>query len=171
MSYLFSLKPPPPPPGVDLMKMMNEAKKNEKEESAPSLSGMSNAYDQFITATPFKGTESPFQNDMVKEEYEKLCVDHKNLIEFGQGYARFDPLGKIAFLDQVEKIEERWDIFFARFSLLGALDKQFVVECNRFLQSMNLDETNFRELLKRAHDLMREDAERERISGISAVFS
>lgn len=151
--------------------MMNEAKKAEEEGGAPSLTGMSNAYDQFITVTPFNGSESPFQNDMVKGEYEKLCIDHKNLIEFGQGYARFDPLGKLAFLDQVENIEERWDVFFARFSLLGALDKQFVLECNRFLQSMNLDEANFRTLLKRSHDLMREDAERERISGVSASFS
>jgi len=166
------IQPPPPPPGVDLMKMMNEAQEAESNANKPSLSGMSNAFNQgFITTTPFKGTEAPFQTEMVREEYEKLCRDHNGLIEFGQTYATFDPLGKIAFLDEIEKIEERWDVFFARFSLLGAIDQQFVTECSQFLSSMNLNEENFRTLLKTAHDLMREDAEKERNSSSSSNFS
>lgn len=163
--------PPPPPPGIDLMKMMNEAKSASKEGGGgpPSLTGMANASNQFITATPFKGTEAPFKTDMVREEYEQLCRDHNGLIEFGSSYATFDPLGKIAFLDEIEKVEERWDVFFARFSLLGALDKEFVEQCRAFLQSMNLSEEEFRTLLKRAHEMMREEAERER--GVGASYN
>jgi hypothetical protein len=66
------------------------------------------------------------------------------------------------FLDQIEALEERWDVFFARFSLMGMLEPVYVEECKKFLASMNMDETDFRTLLKRAHHLMREDAERER---------
>ena len=156
-------KPPPfPPAGVDVMRMMEEAKKNAEGGGtmAPSMTQMAAA--EKITSTPFTGDEPAFQTDSVREEYEALCRDHNDLIALGASYATFDPMGKIAYLDQIEEIEERWDVFFARFSLLGQLNQVFVEQCNRFLESMNLDEQGFRQLLKDTHDIMRKDAERER---------
>ena len=146
----------------DVMKLMNEAKKSQEENGSqpPSLTAMTAA--EKITSTPFNGDELAFDSGNVREEYEALCRDHNNLIEFGANYATFDSMGKIAFLDQVEKIEDRRDIFFARFSLLGQLNQDFVRQCNAFLKSMNLTEEEFRDLLKSTHDIMREDAERER---------
>lgn len=72
-----------------------------------------------ITSTPFNGVKAAFDSDTVREEHETLCRDHKGLIDFGASYATFDPMGKLVYIDEVEKIQERWDIFFARFSLLG----------------------------------------------------
>ena len=71
-------------------------------------------------------------------------------------------MGKIAFLDELEKIEERWEVFFARFKLLGQLNQEFVKQCDAFLESMNMTEDEFKKLLKKTHDIMRKDAERER---------
>ena len=64
------------------MNMMNEARQAQENGGTPSISGMSSA--KFITSTPFKGTEAPFQTDLVRDEYKKLCEDHNNLIEFGE---------------------------------------------------------------------------------------
>lgn len=115
-----------------------------------------------ITSNPFTGNEAAFKEPMVKEEYERLCRDHNGLVTFGVKYGEFDPLGKLAFLNEVEKIQERWDIFFARFSLMNAIDPVYKKQCDAFLQSMNMTEESYRELLKKCHDLMRKEAEDER---------
>ena len=156
-------RPPPfPPAQVDVMKMMDEARKNEAsgKKMAPNMTQMAAA--EKITSVPFTGDEAAFESENVREEYEALCRDHDYLIGFGASYASFDPIGKLAYIDQIEAIEERWDVFFTRFSLLGQLNKDFVKQCNDFLDSMGLDEQGFRQLLKDTHTIMRKDAERER---------
>ena len=166
MRAMASNQPPPlPPPTINLEKMMEEAKAAQQDpynskKRSPAMAAMANA--EAITATPFTGNESAFDNPNVREEYEALCRDHASLIEMGGSYKNFDPVGKLAFIDQMELLEERWDIFFARFSLLGMLDKSFVKQCDAFLESMGLDENDFRTLLKKAHEMMREEAEKER---------
>ncbi|CAE7244500.1 pks3 [Symbiodinium necroappetens] len=94
-----------------------------------------------------------FISALIRVEYAALCRDHQQAtapVEIGsigdvglqtfQGpvthgqlrfkildvsFGNFDPLGKIAFLDQLEKIEERWDIFFGCLGLLGALSPDY----------------------------------------------
>ena len=113
-----------------------------------------------IEAEPFDS--SAFSSDIVKEEYEALRREHRQLIKMGEGYGTFDPLGKLAFLDQVEKIEERWDIFFGRLGLIGALNPDYRKQSSDFLESMGLTAAQLRKLLKNGHDQMRKDAEAER---------
>lgn len=151
--------PPMPPPDLDLMKMMDQAQ-NEEQQPPPSITSMSAA--EKISAIPFTGEEDVFDSPTVREEYEKLCDDHASLIEMGASYASFDPSGKIAYLDQIDKVQDRWDVFFARFKLLGKLNKDFTRQCNDFLSSMGMNEEQYNELLKKAHQIMREDAEKER---------
>ncbi|CAJ1384259.1 unnamed protein product [Effrenium voratum] len=125
-------------------------------ENMPSATGAP----PVIEAEPFDS--SAFKSDMVKEEYELLRRDHRQLIKMGESYGSFDPLGKIAFLDQLERIEERWDIFFGRLGLIGALSPEYKEQSAAFLQAMGLSPGEFRRLLRRAHDQMRLDAEDER---------
>eukprot|EP00979_Chaetoceros_neogracilis_P001424 scaffold248_cov263-Chaetoceros_neogracile.AAC.23 len=162
MTAMAENKPPPfPPAEINVMKLMNDAKASQESGmKPPSLNAMTSA--EKISTTPFTGEEPAFQSDTVKEEYEALCRDHSNLIDFGGSYSTFDPMGKLAYLDELEKIEGRWDVFFARFSLLGQLNQDFVKQCNAFLESMGLTEGDFKDLLKKTHANMREDAERER---------
>lgn len=47
--------------------------------------------------------------------------------------------------------------------LLGQMNQYFAKQSNAFLQSMDMSEEEFKELLKDTHTIMREDAERERI--------
>ena len=150
--------PPMPPPDLDLQAMMQQAQDGNNSEPPPSISAIQAA--ESITSNPFD--PSRLESDTVKDEYKKLVLDHSNLIEFGANYDQFDPLGKLAYLDQVERIEERWDAFFFRFKLMDAIDPNYKQQCDQFLKSMNMDEDSYRKLLKKCHQLMREDAERER---------
>lgn len=150
--------PPMPPKDLDLQRIMRQAEKEGGKP--PSMTKMSGA--EKITAEPFTGKEAIFETPMVQDEYIKLCEEHENLIAFGGSYANFDPTGKIAFLDQIEQIEDRWDIFFTRFKLTGQMDPEYEKQCNDFLASMNLDEADYRAMLKRAHDMMRKEANQER---------
>jgi len=151
--------PPMPPPDLDLMKMIEQSQ-NTEQKQPPSITSMTSA--EKITSNPFTGEEDVFDSPTVREEYERLCEDHAGLIEMGGSYANFDPAGKIAYLNEIEKIEDRWQVFFARFKLLGKLNKDFIRQCNDFLASMGMDEEQFQELLKKTHQIMREDAEKER---------
>lgn len=139
-----STPPPMPPSDIDLLEMMEQAKmdKSSPRNKAPSMSTA-----EQITSTPFTGEEPAFQSENVKLEYEQLYHHHAGLISMGSGYANFDSTGKIRYLEQLEQIEDRWDIFFTRFSLLGQLNQSFVEQCNAFLESMQLDESSFRQLV------------------------
>ena len=98
----------------------------------------------------------------MREEYQKLCRDHASIVKLGEGFGGFDPLGKLAYLDALEAVEERWDVFFSRFALMGALNQDFVDQTSVFLGSMGMSASDFREVLGEAHALMRKDAEVER---------
>ena len=168
MRAVASNTPPPmPPPDLDLeamMKLSQQAQSGEVGDNMPppppSISSMQAA--GAINASPFD--EKDFETAAIKDEYVQLVRDHSSLIDFGSKYDTFDPLGKLAYLDEVEKIEERWDVFFLRFKLMGVLNKDYEKQCNQFLATMNLTEEDVRKLLKKAHQLMRDDAERERNS-------
>ena len=45
---------------------------------------------------------------------------------------------------------------------MGALNQDYVKQCNAFLDSMSLNEEDYRKLLKKSHQIMRADAEAER---------
>ena len=156
-SMALDTPPPFPPATVDLEKML---KLGESPNRSPSVTGMIAA--EAITCPPFTGKEDAFNSETVRGEYETLCRDHLRLIQFGGQYETFDPLGKIRFLDEIDKIQERWDVFYARFSLMGVLNSDYVKQCNSFLATMGLNENEYRDLLKKAHDKMRREAERER---------
>mmetsp|Transcript_101438 Transcript_101438/g.327340 ORF Transcript_101438/g.327340 Transcript_101438/m.327340 type:complete len:252 (-) Transcript_101438:79-834(-) len=145
--------PPPPPPGLDLTP--------PKEGTAGGLMTYS-----AIEAEPFTGSESLFRQQVVRDEYEALTRDHMQLIKLGEQYGTFDPLGKVAFIDQIEAVEARWDVFFARFALVGGLNPDFKEQSEAFLSSMGLGAGEFRRLLRDAHDAMRRDAEAQRLQGL-----
>lgn len=172
-------QPPPfPPPSVNLTAIAEFMERQEQSSESleslakqpgslpaptppgPILSAMASVAK--IQETPFDVNCKAFESPTVRDEYEKLCRDHAQLIELGSTYSSFDPLGKIAFLDEIEKIQDRWDVFFARFQLLGVLNRRYVEQCDAFLASMSMDEAQLRDLLKRSHDLMRKEAEEER---------
>lgn len=151
-------RPPPPPPAgapPELLAGMMSG-------SGPNLSQMAGASGADITALPFD--MAALESDIVRDELEKLTEDHKQLIKMGENYGSFDPSGKVMYLDQVEAVESRWEVFMARFRLMGQLNPQYVKEAELYLQKVSMTPNEFRDLLKEAHNLMREDAEREALA-------
>jgi hypothetical protein len=154
MRALATNRPPPMPPAdLDLEQLMFKAQDSSSKQP-PSITAMAAA--ESITANPFN--PSSFESETVKEEYSELVSAHSALIDFGAKYTSFDPLEKLAFLDEVDKIEDRWE-FFMKYKLMGAID--YKRQCDQFLASMSMTEDDYRELLKKCHQVMRKDAERE----------
>lgn len=143
--------PVAPPAGVDL-----------RAPPPGSPSPTAAMFATSFTAQPFTGRERLFESDVVRQEYEALCRDHRQLIKMGEAYGSFDPLGKAAFLDQLEAVEQRWDVFYGRFALQGGLNPEFREQSEAYLASMGLGAGDFRKLVAQAHALMRRDTERDR---------
>jgi len=160
---------PMPPPEVDLEQLMELQKQAASEDptnsSSSSMAALMNKPEP-ITAPPFTPEALFLKNEesaaLVRDEYERLARDHQNLIDFGGKYDAFDPVGKLYFLDEMAQIHERWDIFFARFRLMGAQNPEFVRQCQQFLDHLGLTEEQYWDLLRQAHDLLRHEAEQER---------
>jgi hypothetical protein len=158
MRALATNRPPPMPPAdLDLQQLMAQAQ-DASAKPPPSITAMAAA--ESITANPFH--PSSFESETVMEEYLELVRAHSALIDSGAKYDSFDPLGKLEFLDEIEQIEERWDVFFMRFKLMGAINIDYKRQCDQFLASMSMTEDDYRKLLKKCHELMRKDAERQR---------
>jgi len=138
---------PPPLPDIDLSGMAN------------SNGGFASLAQPRMSAPPVDA--AALESDVVRAELSRLETDHRALVDMGIRFGTFDPQDKSALLDDVQSVEERWDIVIARFELTGALNPTFVEESQRFLDGMGIGAGGFRDLLKSAHDRMRDAAEKE----------
>ena len=147
--------PPPVSPAVQKVMMSGM-------DAAPQVSVSDVLAGLDCTVRPPFTTEAVMGSEIAHKEWVRLLEDHEKLVDLGAGYGRFDPLGKIAYLDEIEKINDRWEIFYTRFSLMGSMNPGYVEDCDRLLKGLRLDEAQFRDLMKKVHKKMREEAERER---------
>lgn len=151
-------RPPPPDPGLGM----------EPEPAGGRPQGLGDPQALFTSGRLIEISsvfdQEVFESPLVREEYDELYRDHGNLIKLGEFYGGFDAAGKLAFLDQVEKAEQRWDVFFGRFALLDALKEEYKEQCETLLRSRGCNVREFRELLSAAHDRMRDQANQERMA-------
>jgi len=99
------------------------------------------------------------ESPVVQEELQELERDHRALIQMGQGYGGFDAAGKQLFLDQVDKIGERWEVFLARFRLMGEPGPGYLGDAAGLLKRLGLNSSLAVALLGEAHARMRVEAE------------
>lgn len=142
--------PPPKPPGGLRQSVFNSG---FKWAQSPPL----------ISAEPFRnGGSEVFGSELIQDEYESIFKEHRNLIQLGERFGAFDPRGRLSFIDALEAVEARWDVFFSRISLMDAINPQFVEQTEEYIRAMGLEGTaDLRALLKEAHDRMREQARKE----------
>jgi hypothetical protein len=125
-----------------------------------SLCSLAMAAAAKVRSAPFGEKNPIFEAPTIKKLYIKLCRDHANLIAMGSKYSNFDAEGKLAYLDTVAMIGDRWDDFL---SLHGNhVEEAFTNQCHNFLKSMSLAEEDYMMMLKKAHGIMRAHAEKER---------
>jgi DNA polymerase III delta prime subunit len=69
-----------------------------------------------------------FDSEVVQQEAKKLFEDYQNLVQLGGDYGKFDREGKKMFIEQMEAIMERWQIFMKRFELSEDFMAQMTVQ-------------------------------------------
>jgi len=65
--------------------------------------------------------EMKAENEAVAEELDQVILDHRRMYKMGKNYGSFDRGGKIAFLNALETVEERWIII-----LESLLDNNYI---------------------------------------------
>ncbi|GMH95085.1 hypothetical protein TrST_g1570 [Triparma strigata] len=149
-AYSTNSLPPQPPPSV--LKMIQQ-----NQNQPPPMMGVPS-----VTSPPFSGNEGAFDDPVLKLKLRELVNDHQNLIDLGSGYGGFDASGKIAYIDEIEKVEDRWGVFMMRLDLDDVVEKGFKEETRGFLEGMGMGVDGFYEGLEEAHNWMRMRAEESR---------
>jgi hypothetical protein len=69
-----------------------------------------------------------FDSQVVQEEAKKLFEDYQSLMQLGGEYGKFDRAGKKMFIEQMERLMERYRIFMKRFELSEDFMAQMTVQ-------------------------------------------
>lgn len=69
-----------------------------------------------------------FDSEIVQQEARQLFEDYQSLTNLGSGYGKFDREGKRLFIEQMEALMDRWQIFMKRFELSEDFMAQMTVE-------------------------------------------
>ena len=69
-----------------------------------------------------------FDSQVVQEEAKKLFEDYQSLMQLGGEYGKFDREGKKMFIEQMERLMERYRIFMKRFELSEDFMAQMTVQ-------------------------------------------
>tara|TARA_Y100001968_G_C19454366_1_gene771482 strand:- start:6408 stop:6734 length:327 start_codon:yes stop_codon:yes gene_type:complete len=69
-----------------------------------------------------------FESDIVQEEAKRLFTDYQDLMQLGSDYGKFDREGKIMFINNMEKLMERYKVFMKRFELSEDFQAKMTVE-------------------------------------------
>jgi len=145
---------PPPELPPELEPIMKNPQANGPIPSA----FMDDGFSPGITAAPFES--EALKSEMVREELAKLIKDHKMIVKLGEQYGKWDREGKKMYIDQLEAVEDRWDIFIKRFELMGEQNPLFTEQAEAYLAKLQITPDEFREMNKKVRQQMREDAEK-----------
>jgi len=69
-----------------------------------------------------------FDSEIVQQEARQLFEDYQNLMQLGNSYGKFDREGKKLFIEQMESVMERYQVFMKRFELSEDFMAQMTVE-------------------------------------------
>jgi hypothetical protein len=69
-----------------------------------------------------------FDSEVVQQEARQLFEDYQSLTQLGSEYGKFDREGKKIFIDKMEALMERYQIFMKRFELSEDFSAQMTVE-------------------------------------------
>lgn len=69
-----------------------------------------------------------FDSEVVQQEAKHLFEDYQSLVTLGGDYGKFDREGKIIFIEQMERLMERYQIFMKRFELSEDFMAQMTVQ-------------------------------------------
>jgi hypothetical protein len=69
-----------------------------------------------------------FDSDIIQQEAKQLFEDYQQLTQLGSKYGKFDRDGKLAFIERMETLLDRYKIFMKRFELSDDFMAKMTVE-------------------------------------------
>jgi uncharacterized protein YbgA (DUF1722 family) len=69
-----------------------------------------------------------FDSDIIQQEAKQLFEDYQQLTQLGSKYGKFDRDGKLAFIERMDTLLDRYKIFMKRFELSDDFMAKMTVE-------------------------------------------
>jgi Domain of unknown function (DUF1825) len=69
-----------------------------------------------------------FESEIVQTESRQLFEDYQSLVKMGEQYGKFDPEGKLLYIEQMEAVMDRYRIFLKRVELSDDFTAQMSME-------------------------------------------
>ncbi|MBW4650489.1 MAG: DUF1825 family protein [Kastovskya adunca ATA6-11-RM4] len=69
-----------------------------------------------------------FDSEIVQQEAKQLFEDYQSLIQLGSSYGKFDLEGKKIYIQQMEDMMERYQVFMKRFELSDDFMAQMTIQ-------------------------------------------
>jgi len=69
-----------------------------------------------------------FDSEVVQAEAKQLFEDYQALVQLGSNYGKFDPDGKVMYIERMEALMDRYQVFMKRFELSEDFSAQMAVE-------------------------------------------
>jgi hypothetical protein len=69
-----------------------------------------------------------FDSEVVQQEAKQLFEDYQSLVQLGGEYGKFDREGKKIFIEKMEALMERYQIFMKRFELSEDFMAQMTIQ-------------------------------------------
>lgn len=69
-----------------------------------------------------------FESEVVQQEAKRLFEDYQSLMKLGGDYGKFDRDGKVIFIEKMEELMDRYQIFMKRFELSEDFMAKMTVE-------------------------------------------
>lgn len=109
-----------------------------------------------------RGGGGMFHSPVVNAEGNRLMRDHEELARLGAKYKSFDRDGKLAYIEQMASIFERWRVFLKRFELSDDFQAQmYVKQLDAWLAQFGMDRHALMRNMETSMSMMRQEAQRE----------
>jgi len=69
-----------------------------------------------------------FESEIVQDEAQRLFKDYQQLMQLGGDYGKFDRVGKKLYIDRMEEMMGRYQVFMKRFELSEDFQAKLTVE-------------------------------------------
>jgi Domain of unknown function (DUF1825) len=69
-----------------------------------------------------------FDSEIVQDEAKRLFSDYQQLMQLGSEYGKFDREGKKLYIERMEEMMERYQVFMKRFELSEDFQAKLTVE-------------------------------------------
>jgi hypothetical protein len=69
-----------------------------------------------------------FESEIVQDEAQRLFADYQQLMQLGSEYGKFDREGKKLYIERMETMMERYQVFMKRFELSDDFQAKVTVE-------------------------------------------